>query len=151
DGAMVERDGDSPALSGWQFLFPVADFLKLVQDREEVPALEHRAAEFDRILPRRIGELVDEALEEEAVLRAAHRPPEAHRQMRILQHTSDVEVRDLIALIGQAIMRLPFHAVLERPPDGLVDRTHREFGLERRDLSVGRERCTEPSGGLRTK
>src|SRR5262249_44181889 len=95
-------------------------------------------------------ELVDEALEEEAILRAADRAPETHRQMRVLQNATDIMVRNLVALIGQAIMRLAFHSVLERPSSRHIDRAHGELRLKRVDRSIGCERCPETYRGLRT-
>src|SRR6187549_4264933 len=70
--------------------------------------------------------------------------------MCVLENTRNVEVRDLVALVGQAVMRLAFHvAVLERTPDRTIDRTDGETCLQRFDRAIGCERRLEARGRLR--
>src|SRR5262245_65585617 len=70
--------------------------------------------------------------------------------MCVFQDSGDVEVGDLVALVGKPIVRLALHAILQGASGRTVDRTHGELRLESRDLSIARERCTETSRSLRT-
>src|SRR5438477_2416 len=57
---------------------------------------QQRAAELEGILARRVRQLVDEALAEEAVLRVADRAPEPHLHAGLLSRVLDAQVGDVV-------------------------------------------------------
>ena len=70
---------------------------------------------LERILLRRRGQLVDEALDHEGVARRADAAPERGRNAgRLLAHVVDVEVRDLVRQLDGAVDRVGIDAVLEQ-------------------------------------
>ena len=80
-----------------------------VQHGEEVgPALKRGAAILERIALRRVGDLVDEALDREGVLRRADRAPEHHRDMSVLEVDADLQRFGAIGTIGEALDRRAF-------------------------------------------
>src|SRR5258708_5656824 len=74
--AVVFRHRDAASLSFGKLLLPIALFVELFEYADEIDAVDHGTAEFVRILARRMGQLVDKAFIEEAILRTADRTPE---------------------------------------------------------------------------
>src|SRR5215472_19282108 len=140
---MVLRDCDAAALPLRQLLLPVAHLMELLEHADEVKAIDHVAAEAIRVFARRVRELVDEALVEEAVLRAADRTPEVDGQMRVLHHAADIEVRNLVGGVRDAIDWLAFEPVVGRSPERAVDRADRDARIYDLRRAVGSQSGTE--------
>ncbi len=67
-------------------------------------ALQQPTTELVRILTGFVGELVDEALDDERILRMTDAAPESERHARIVEDMRDVDVRKRIRLIDGALV-----------------------------------------------
>jgi hypothetical protein len=74
-----------PTIDALRCRLAPADALGHSVEHGEIPwVLDHElAAEFERVLVDRLGELVHEAFQEDAVLVAVHAAPESRRHVRV--------------------------------------------------------------------
>src|SRR5580765_190059 len=112
--AAVEKGNATPA-APWQWLAPSALLGREVQHGQGARRLaQHGTAERHRILRRRGGELVDEALDDEIIVGDAHAAPEAGIEHRLLvAHVLDLNRRDVVEQLDGPVYRVDILAVLE--------------------------------------
>src|SRR5215510_3265569 len=73
DGAVALHNGNALSRSRWHGLSPLGFLSHRVKHMQPVGvALQQLAAQFNRILPRSIGQFVDETFYRKAILRGAH-------------------------------------------------------------------------------
>ena len=63
----------------------------------EMLRLQHLAAEFERVLPGRVGQLVDKAFAVERVVVGVDAAPEAGADVRVAHRVVDQDGRDVVA------------------------------------------------------
>src|SRR5579859_2220241 len=132
-------------------LTPVSLLGHCVEHAQVVWTIKHRASEAIGVLAGRMGHLIDEALNEEGILRSADAAPEHHRHMGVFQLNRHVIVGDLVGVRGDPLDRHRLHPIRNRAwaAQRTQKRTHRNPALQPRGSAVLVERSLEPNRGLR--
>src|SRR4029077_10471574 len=144
--AAVEKGNATPA-APWQWLSPSALRGREVQHGQGARRLaQHGAAERHRILRRRGGELVDEALDDEIIVGDAHAAPEAGIEHWLLvAHVLDLNRRDVVEQLDGPVYRVDILAVLEEVRQIARDDRRTDDPMSPRHRPAPRvEACCEP-------